>query len=89
MKIFSFCFKKVPHNFSSIVSCICTLDSKIVLVNETINQSVNAKSLLGIDTFNRNMQLNDTISFKAIGKNENKDIESIKKYMYSHFNITT
>ena len=82
MKIFSFCFKSYPHNFPSVVSCTCTLNSDVRLVNKTIRKEVNAKSLLGITEFNCNTELlKDTI------ENENDDLNILKDYLDSHYNI--
>lgn len=88
MKIFSFCFKSQPHNFPSVVSCICTLNCDVRLVNKTIRKEVNAKSLLGISEFNRNTELlKDTIEFRISGENENDDLNILKDYLDSHYNI--
>lgn len=91
MKIFSFYFKSYPHNFPSVVSvvsCTCTLNSDVRLVNKTIRKEVNAKSLLGITEFNRNTELlKDTIEFRISGENENDDLNILKDYLDSHYNI--
>ncbi|WDQ45575.1 hypothetical protein [Enterocloster phage PMBT24] len=90
MKIFSFCFKSYPHNFPSVVSCTCTLNSDVRLVNKTIRKEVNAKSLLGITEFNRNTELlKDTIEFRISGENENDDLNILKDYLNFHYNIKT